>query len=176
MGPISTGVMACLQPPGSRGPAMGRRCWPSGSISKTVETAPVDCSSIALHMSFRTSERGAPLAIISSVCFSANNRASARLRWIISSTSIVCACPSASCRPSIIDSACFSFSRWSLNVERTRSSSPCWSLSLERASSSSPCWSLSSDSTRSRSPILVNSALTSRSDSLSPRNSSGGTW
>src|SRR2546428_8792121 len=47
---------------------------PSTSIKQTIETAAGAWASIAVHKSLRTSERLAPLAIISSVGFSAANR------------------------------------------------------------------------------------------------------
>lgn len=74
-GPIRQGVMAALNVVGTRGPAHGDSHSPF--IKQTIEVTGGACASMAAHKSFRTSERLAPLAIISSVRFSAVSRDSA---------------------------------------------------------------------------------------------------
>src|SRR5437016_10491706 len=69
LGPIRQGVMAVINAPGTRGPAAGNSCLPSGSIKQTIEVAEGACASIAAHKPLRTCARLAPLAIISSVFF-----------------------------------------------------------------------------------------------------------
>src|SRR5260221_472647 len=64
----------------------GHSFWPSESKVSTVAIEPGDCSSMVSHKTSRTAGRGAPPAIISRVCFSADNRASESL---CSVTSIV---------------------------------------------------------------------------------------
>jgi len=74
LGPIGQGVMVALNAAGTRGPALGISCFLSGSIKQTIEVTGEAWASMEAHKSFRTSERLAPLAIISSVRFSAADR------------------------------------------------------------------------------------------------------
>jgi hypothetical protein len=71
LGPIGQGVMAAVNLAGTLGPALGNSCLPSGSIKQTIEAARGAWASMAAHKLFKTSGRLAPLAIISSVRFSA---------------------------------------------------------------------------------------------------------
>src|SRR5580693_3539524 len=72
LGPILSGVMASIQPLGSRGPAAGQRCMPSGSISITAEMVLPARTSIVSHKSCKISVSPAPLEINSRVRLSAD--------------------------------------------------------------------------------------------------------
>src|SRR3984893_18102780 len=74
-GPIRQGVMAALNVAGTCGPAHGTSHSPFSK--QTIEVTGEPCASMTAHKSFRTSERLAPFAIFSSVCFSAASKDSA---------------------------------------------------------------------------------------------------
>src|SRR5580704_3187352 len=78
VGPISSGVMASIQPLGTRGPAAGQRRMPSGSISITAEMVFPARASIVLHKSCKISVSPAPPEINSRVRLSADKSDS---RW-----------------------------------------------------------------------------------------------
>src|SRR4029077_12555693 len=71
-GPIRQGVMAALNAAGMWGPAHGDSHSPF--IKQTIEATGGAWASMAAHKSFSTSGRLAPLAISSSVRFSAANK------------------------------------------------------------------------------------------------------
>ena len=77
-GPISRGVMASIQPLGTRGPAAGQRRMPSASISITAEMELPAWASTVLHKSCKTSVSPAPREINSRVRVSADKSDS---RW-----------------------------------------------------------------------------------------------
>src|SRR5258708_5015777 len=74
LGPIGQGEMAALKAAGTPGPAPRNNFFPSVSIKQTIELAGGACASMTAHKSSSTSDRLAPLAIISSVRFSAASR------------------------------------------------------------------------------------------------------
>src|ERR1700730_14831606 len=77
-GPIFNGVMASIQPWGTRGPAAGQRRIPSASISITAEMVLPAWASIVSHKSCKISVRPAPREINSRVRLSADKSDS---RW-----------------------------------------------------------------------------------------------
>src|ERR1700737_3015804 len=78
LGPISSGVMASIQPLGSREPAAGQRRIPSASISITSEMVLPAWASIVSHKSCKISVSPAPPEINSRVRLSADKSDS---RW-----------------------------------------------------------------------------------------------
>src|SRR5712691_4961062 len=78
LGPISSGVMASIQPLGSREPAAGQRRIPSASISITAEMVLPAWASIVSHKSCKISVSPAPPEINSRVRLSADKSDS---RW-----------------------------------------------------------------------------------------------
>src|SRR6185503_19699200 len=77
-GPIVQGLMAGLSAAGNAGPPPGHRRFPSGSISRTVDTTPGVSRSMVRHSSSSTSWRPTPPAIIPIARFSAADSAFAR--------------------------------------------------------------------------------------------------